>query len=159
MVSHDGKPLGNATVAVKAGKDWTKYTATIQPTGSDTNASLKISAGKAGNLTLDMVSLFPPTFKDRENGCRPDLAQMLADMHPAFMRFPGGCYIEGTHQNGMTNRFEWKKTIGPVETRPGHRNVNWNYRVSDGLGFHEMLQLSEDLGAEPLFVVNIGLGH
>lgn len=159
MVSHDGKPLGNATVAVKAGKDWTKYTATIQPSGSDTNASLKISAGKAGNLTLDMVSLFPPTFKDRENGCRPDLAQMLADMHPAFMRFPGGCYIEGTHQNGVTNRFEWKKTIGPVETRPGHRNVNWNYRVSDGLGFHEMLQLSEDLGAEPLFVVNIGLGH
>lgn len=67
--------------------------------------------------------------------------------------------MEGFYANGKTNRFEWKNTIGPIEERPGHMNQNWGYRVSDGFGFHEMLQLTEDLGAEPLFVVNMGMGH
>ena len=107
-----------------------------------------------------MVSLFPPTYKDRPNGCRIDLAEKLEAMRPAFVRFHGGCFVEGAlTDDKKTNRFEWKKTIGPIEERPGHRNVNWNYNVSDGLGFHELLQLTEDLGAEPLFVVNVGMGH
>ena len=110
-------------------------------------------------IYLDVVSLMPPTYKNRENGCRKDLAEMLEALTPRFVRFPGGCYVEGTWQNDKTNRFEWKKTIGPIEERPGHMNVNWGYRVSDGFGYHEMLQFSEDLGAEPLFVCNIGLGH
>ncbi len=151
--------LGSADITVNAGGEWTKYTAVITPAASAPKARLRLTGSKAGSLTLDMVSLFPPTFKDRPNGCRIDLAEKLQAMKPAFVRFPGGCYIEGTHRDGDRNRFEWKKTIGPVETRPGHMNVNWGYRVSDGLGFHEMLQLTEDLGAEPLYVVNIGLGH
>ena len=84
---------------------------------------------------------------------------MLEAMRPGFVRFPGGCYIEGQNSGTGHNRFEWKKTIGPIEERPGHWNQSWGYRVSDGLGFHEMLQLTEDLGAEPLFVVNVGMGH
>ncbi len=84
---------------------------------------------------------------------------MLEAANPSFVRFPGGCYVEGHFADGKTNRFEWKNTIGPIEERPGHMNRNWGYNVSDGFGFHEMLQLTEDLGAEPLFVVNMGMGH
>ncbi|MDE6647674.1 MAG: arabinosidase, partial [Prevotella sp.] len=96
-------------------------------------------------------------FKNRDNGMRPDLAQMLADMNPTFMRFPGGCFVEG--QQSPDNAFRWKRTIGPIEQREGHQNINWGYRTSDGIGFHEYLQLSEDLGAKPLFVVNVGIWH
>lgn len=161
LLDDSGKAIGETTISVSASDAWQKQSATITATGSCAKGQFAIAnaADAKASFRLDVVSLFPPTFKDRENGCRIDLAQKLADMKPAFMRFPGGCYIEGQYQNGETNRFEWKKTIGPIEGRPGHLNVNWNYRVSDGLGFHEMLQLAEDLGAAPLFVVNIGLGH
>ncbi len=159
LYSTSGTELGSTSIDVKADKKWQKVTATITPSASDPKACFRLLGTKAGNVTLDFISLFPPTFKNRPNGCRIDLAQKLADMNPSFVRFPGGCYIEGTSRNGLTNRFEWKKTIGDVETRPGHYNVNWEYPVSDGLGFHEMLQLTEDLGAEPLYVVNIGMGH
>ena len=104
-----------------------------------------------------MVSLFPPTYKNRENGLRPDLVEMLCALHPRFMRFPGGCFVEG--QDTPDNAFRWERTIGPVEERPGHWNKNWGYRTSDGLGFHEYLQLAEDLGAKPLYVTNIGIWH
>lgn len=157
LVSADGKVLGNATINVKASGKWQKYTATITATGNDPKAQFALVADKAGQLQLDVVSLFPPTFKNRPNGMRPDLAQMLADMHPRFMRFPGGCFVEG--QDSPDNAFRWKRTIGPIEEREGHENVNWGYRTTDGIGFHEYLQLSEDLGAKPLFVVNVGIWH
>jgi len=131
----------------------------ITATGNDDRGYLVLKGSRAGVIYLDVVSLFPPTFKDRENGCRPDLAQMLADLHPRFMRFPGGCFIEGAYGDGATNRFEWKKTVGPIEERPGHMNRNWGYKVTDGMGYHEYLQLAEDLGASAMFVVNIGIGH
>ncbi len=159
LIDKDGKEVGGTDLTVNASKDWKQFKTTFVPTADCPDARLKITADKAATLTMDVVSLFPPTYKDRPNGCRIDLAEMLEAMKPSFVRFPGGCFIEGTYQNGSQNRFEWKKTIGPIETRPGHLNVNWNYRVSDGLGFHELLQLTEDLGAEPLYVVNIGLGH
>jgi len=161
LLDESGNAIGQTAVNVKANAKWQKVQATLTPTGSSTRGQFAIvsAANSKTSFDIDVVSLFPPTFKDRENGCRVDLAQKLADMKPAFMRFPGGCYIEGEYADGKQNRFEWKKTIGAIEERPGHRNVNWNYRVSDGLGFHEMLQLAEDIGAEPLFVVNIGLGH
>lgn len=159
ICNENGTRLGETAITVSASTEWKKYTATITCNGDDPKAWFFLTADKAGSLDIDMVSLFPPTFKDRPNGCRPDLAQLLYDMKPAFVRFPGGCFVEGAWADGQTNRFEWKKTIGPIEERPGHRNVNWNYRVSDGMGFHEMLQLTEDLGAEPLFVVNMGMGH
>lgn len=123
------------------------------------NAEFDLIFSNSGEVTIGMVSLFPETYKNRENGCRRDLAEMLERLQPKFMRFPGGCYIEGDGTLEGQRRFEWKKTIGPIEQRPGHFNANWGYPSTDGLGFHEFLQLSEDLGAEPLFVVNVGIGH
>lgn len=157
LVSADGKVLGSATVKVKASGKWKKYSATITAKTDDPKAQFSLIGDKAGHLQLDVVSLFPPTFKNRPNGMRPDLAQMLADMHPRFMRFPGGCFVEG--QNSPDNAFRWKRTIGPIEEREGHLNVNWGYRTSDGIGFHEYLQLAEDIGAKPLYVVNVGIWH
>lgn len=155
----DQKSLGSTEISTTVGKEWTKVTAEITATENDPNGWLALKGSASGSICLDVVSLFPPTYKDRPNGCRKDLAQMLETMKPAFVRFPGGCYVEGAFANEKTNRFEWKNTIGPIEERPGHRNQNWGYNISDGFGFHEMLQLTEDLGAEPLFVVNMGMGH
>ena len=157
LQTKDGKELGSATISVKLGKEWKKFTAEIVATGNDPKAEFVLTADKAGQFQLDVVSLFPPTFKNRENGMRPDLAQMLADMKPRFMRFPGGCFVEG--QQSPDNAFRWKRTLGPIENREGHANVNWGYRTSDGIGFHEYLQLAEDIGAKPLFVVNVGIWH
>ena len=136
---------------------WQKYTATLQSQGNDPRARFALVFDGVGTVQLDMVSLFPPTFRNRENGLRPDLAQMLYEMHPRFMRFPGGCFVEG--QISPENAFRWERTIGPIEERPGHWNVNWGYRTTDGIGFHEYLQMAEDLGAKPLYVVNVGLWH
>ncbi len=157
LQSAQGTTLGDTGVKVSLSKEWKKYTATITATGNDPRAEFSLTADKAGEFMIDVVSLFPPTFKNRENGMRPDLAQMLADMHPRFLRFPGGCFVEG--QNSPDNAFRWKRTIGPIECREGHENVNWGYRTSDGIGFHEYLQLAEDLGAKPLYVVNVGIWH
>lgn len=154
-----GRQMGQTTIDVSATQEWKKLTATIQATGNEAQGRLVLKGSAKGVIYLDVVSLFPPTFKNRPNGCREDLAQMLADLHPRFMRFPGGCYIEGAYADGATNRFEWKKSVGPIEERPGHLNRNWGYKVTDGLGYHECLQLAEDLGAHALFVVNMGLGH
>ena len=149
--------LGEVDIPVKLDSKWKKYTATIKATGNDPKAVFDLITNTPGVFQLDVVSLFPPTFKGRENGMRPDLAHMLADMHPKFMRFPGGCFVEG--QGSPENAFRWERTIGPIEERPGHKNVNWGYRTTDGMGFHEYLQLAEDLGAKPLYVVNVGIWH
>lgn len=155
LESNGGTPLGETVVPIKeaADSEWTKYTATIKATGTDANGWFAIRGSKAGTIYLDVVSLFPPTYKNRENGMRPDLAEMLANLHPRFMRFPGGCYIEGG------NRYQWKNTVGPIECRTGLHNSHWGYPVSNGMGFHEFLQFCEDINAEPLFVVNVGIGH
>lgn len=157
--SNDGTTvLGEAMLTgTISNTGWNKLTATIRATGSDKKGQLAIVTDQNGTLLLDMVSLFPYTWKNRKNGLRPDLAQLLADTKPSFLRFPGGCYVEG--EGSYDNAFQWKKTIGPIEERPGHLNQNWRYFSSDGLGFDEYLQLCEDLGAAPLFVVNVGLGH
>ena len=151
--------LLSASKEISIGTTWQKISLTITDASHvEGNAFLSLQTTSANEFDIDVVSLMPAeTYKG--HGCRKDLAQMLEDLKPRFMRFPGGCYIEGQYANGDRNRFEWKKTIGPIEERPGHWNINWNYRCSDGFGFHEMLQLSEDLGAIPLFVVNVGLGH
>lgn len=154
-----GGRIGQTTINVSASQKWQKLTAIIMATGNESQGRLVLKSSAKGVIYLDVVSLFPPTFKNRPNGCREDLAQMLADLHPRFMRFPGGCYIEGAYADVATNRFEWKKSVGPIEERPGHLNRNWGYKVTDGLGYHELLQLAEDLGAHALFVVNMGLGH
>ena len=161
LCSKDGSLLYAETTvsqfpAVKA-KGWTKYEATLTANGNDSQAQFALVFDGVGQVQIDMVSLFPPTFKNRENGMRPDLANMLWQLHPKFMRFPGGCFVEG--QESPDNAFRWERTIGPIEEREGHWNVNWGYRTSDGLGYHEYLQLAEDLGAKPLYVVNVGIWH
>lgn len=151
------KVYAETALNAKVGKKWTKYTAKLTANGNDAKAQFELVADGKGTIVLDVVSLFPPTFKNRENGLRPDLAQLLYNIHPKFVRFPGGCYVEG--QESPENAFHWEKTIGPIEERPGHKNVNWRYRTSDGMGFDEYLQLAEDLNAKPLYVVNVGLWH
>lgn len=155
----NSKVGGSATIEVSTNGKWQKFSGSFTATDNISDAKFRLTFTKAGKIDLDMVSLFPPTYKDRENGCRKDLAEMLEALKPAFVRFPGGCYIEGDGSVEDNRRFEWKKTVGPVEQRPGHYNFNWGYPSTDGMGFHEFLQLTEDLGAEPLFVVNIGIGH
>lgn len=152
--------LGSTTLNALT-TDWTKYEATITATGSDNYGTLAITADGTSTFYLDVVSLFPPTFNNRENGMRTDLAQMLADLHPAFMRFPGGCYVEGIKNSNCADNchYEWKNAIGAIEERAGHLNNNWGYEVSDGMGAMEFLQFCEDIGAKPLYVTNIGIGH
>ena len=138
------------------GAEWKKFDQTLTACDTTAAARLVIAAGAPGTLWLDMVSLFPKeTWKDRPNGLRTDLAEMLAQMKPAFVRFPGGCYVEGDR---LSNAFRWKDTIGELAERPGHWNL-WGYRSTDGLGYHEYLQMCEDLGAEPLYVFNCGMSH
>ena len=157
LKSKDGKLLGETRITQKLKKGWQKIEATIIPEASDPQAVFHLQLEQPGTMLLDVVSLFPPTFKGRENGCRIDLAEKLQALHPAFMRFPGGCYVEGNHR--PENAYHWERTVGPIERRPGHMNANWGYPTTDGLGFHEFLQLAEDLNAKPLYVVNIGIWH
>ena len=158
LVSADGKSVyAETAVDAKMGKKWSKFTASLTANANDPKAQFELVFDGKGTITLDVVSLFPPTFMNRENGLRPDLAQLLYNIRPKFVRFPGGCYVEG--QESPENAFHWEKTIGPIEERPGHKNVNWRYRTSDGMGFDEYLQLAEDLNAKPLYVVNVGLWH
>ena len=157
LVGSDGQVISSVSIGDKIGKKWQKVETKFVCTGDDPQARFRLTAERPCQMALDVVSLFPPTFKNRPNGMRPQLAQMLADMHPKFMRFPGGCYVEG--QEAPENAFRWERTIGPIEKRPGHYDANWRYWTTDGMGFHEFLQLSEDLGAKPLYVVNVGIWH
>lgn len=153
--SADGKVLGSAPVS-GLGADWKVFKAKLSSSGTDSKARLVVSAAGTGTVWLDMVSLFPEkTWKGRPNGMRPDLAEMLVGLYPKFLRFPGGCWVEG---NTMAESYRWKQTIGPLHERRTQWNI-WGYWATHGLGFHEYLQLSEDLGAEPLFCINVGMSH
>lgn len=153
----DGTVLGSVELHGKVGRKWRRLEAVITAHGTDPQARFVLTAARPSTLVLDVVSLFPPTYKDRPGGCRRDLAGMLEALHPAFMRFPGGCVVEGNIS--PDNAWHWERTVGPIERRPGHMNANWGYPSTDGLGFHEYLQLCEDLGAKPLYVVNVGIWH
>lgn len=155
--SKDGTLLGKTVIKQKLKKGWQKIEGTIVADVSDPQANFHLWFEGKCTVLLDVVSLFPPTFMGRENGCRIDLAEKLQAIHPAFMRFPGGCYVEGNLK--PENAYHWERTVGPIERRPGHMNANWGYPTTDGLGFHEFLQLSEDLGAKALYVVNVGIWH
>ena len=137
--------------------NWQRFALELVPSTTDPTGRLAIVLSQPGTVWLDVVSLFPRrTFRNRPNGLRPDLAAMLTNLAPAFVRFPGGCFVEGDY---LTNAFRWKKTVGDIADRPGHWNAVWNYFSSDGLGLHEYLQMCEDIGAEPLFVINCGMAH
>jgi alpha-L-arabinofuranosidase len=128
---------------------WEQFYATLRATRNDSAARFVLTAGARGTVWLDMISLFPGrTFKNRPNGLRPDLAQMLADLRPGFVRFPGGCVVEG---GTVETAYNWTKTVGPLEQRQEVWGP-WNYRRTSGMGMHEYLQFCEDIGAEPLYV-------
>lgn len=144
--------------------DWQKYSTTLHPKDTDPKAWLAVLVDGKGTLDLDFISLFPRnTWKNRPGGLRADMVQALADLHPGFLRFPGGCIVEGSV---LARRYQWKKTLGPVEDRPLLIN-RWNYEFlhrptpdyyqSFGLGFLEYFQLCEDIGAQPLPILNCGM--
>ena len=159
----DGTLLDSVDLKTFSG-DWQKIFATLRPKDTDPKARLAVLLEGKGTVDLDFVSLFPEnTWKHRPGGLRADMVQALADLHPGFMRFPGGCVVEGPWLDG---RYQWKKTIGPVEKRPLLFN-RWNtefvhrptpdYYQSFGLGFFEFFQLCDDIGASPLPILNCGM--
>jgi alpha-N-arabinofuranosidase len=149
-----GAVLASADIPLTDG-DWQRYAYTMK-TGADVHASsanhLEITFAHSGTISFQLVSLFPPTFNNRPNGNRPDIMELLAAMHPSFLRLPGGNYLEG---DTIAERFDWKKTIGPLVDRPTHRSP-WNYISSDGLGLLEYLEWCEDLKIEPVLAVYAG---
>jgi alpha-N-arabinofuranosidase len=150
----DGRTIYATTTVTGLTSAWKRYEVTLQtakvtPT---TKARFVLTIDRPGTVWFSLVSLFPPTFRDQPNGFRPDIMQMMVDMKPKFLRFPGGNYLEGDQ---IADRFQWKKTIGPLSDRPGHM-APWGYRSSDGLGLHEFLLWSEDMNAEPLLGVYAG---
>ncbi|MCM1255345.1 MAG: carbohydrate binding domain-containing protein [Duncaniella sp.] len=165
----DPSSMGETQVMAKQDIDvispeWKKYTVTLTPTETVAKGRLRIFLASNNDVDLEHVSLFPvDTWKGHENGLRKDLAQKLADVNPGLLRFPGGCIVEGTD---LGTRYQWKNTVGTVENRPLNEN-RWEYTFqhrffpdyfqSYGLGFFEFFQLAEEIGAEPLPVLNVGL--
>lgn len=163
LVGSDGTTLASGRVA-DASPEWKKVALSLQPNDTDPRSRLNVILDGAGTVEIDMVSLFPrKTWKDRPGGLRADMVEALADLRPGFLRFPGGCIVEGAR---LDVRYQWQKTLGPIEDRELLVN-RWNYEFkhrptpdyyqSFGLGFYEYFQLAEDLGAEPLPILGCGM--
>ena len=149
----DGKEIAQATLSVTSDK-WKKQNIVLTATANATDAVLAIVPQNIGKYGLDMISLFPQkTFKGRKNGLRADLAQAIADIHPRFVRFPGGCLAHG---DGIDNIYDWKGSIGALEARKPMPNI-WRYHQTCGLGYYEFFQFCEDINAEPLPVIAAGI--
>lgn len=165
LVNEKNEIIGSTVLTPSgAGKDWKKQAVSFQSNATEPKAKLNIWFEGNGVIDLDMISLFPEdTWKKRPGGMRADMIQLLADMKPGFIRFPGGCIVEG-HE--LATRYQWKKTIGPIEERQLIVN-RWNtefahrptpdYFQTFGLGFFEYFQLAEDIGAAPLPILNCGM--
>jgi alpha-N-arabinofuranosidase len=154
IVDEDGRKVYASEELSALTGDWKKFEAVLK-TGRckpTTKARFTVTFEQPGTVWLGLVSLMPPTWNDRPNGLRKDLMQMLVDMNPKFLRFPGGNYLEG---DTIERRFDWKKTIGPIEERHGHP-CPWGYRSTDGLGLLEFLEWCEDMKAEPVLAVYAG---
>lgn len=153
LVGKNGDVYANTTVGGFA-TSWKKKNVVLTSNADAVDAKLEIKPLAVGRLGLDMVSLFPQnTFMGRKNGLRKDLAQLVADIKPRFIRFPGGCVAHG---DGLDNIYKWKNTIGPLEARKPLRNI-WNYHQTGGLGYLEFFQYCEDIGAQPLPVIAAGV--
>ena len=159
----EGARLDIATIKVK-GDSWAKYTVTLSPKSSTDAGRLATVVQGTGTVRLDMISLFPKdTWNGRSNGLRKDLAEKVADLHPGFLRFPGGCIVNtgsydsyGAPNYTRSRTYQWKETIGPVEQRPANRDF-WGYNQTYGLGYMEYFQWAEDMGAVPVPVVPVGV--
>ena len=153
IVDENGNEVAKGSVSASS-SEWKKASTTITATADATTATLKLTPNISGNIHLDLISLFPQnTFNGRKNGLRKDLAQTLADLHPKFVRFPGGCVAHG---DGIDNIYDWKGSVGELYERKPLRNI-WNYHQTRGLGYHEFFLFCEDLGAEPLPVLAAGV--
>lgn len=150
----DGRTIYATKTVTALTPAWKQYELTLQTDKVTPTAKARyvLTVDRPGTVWFSLVSLFPPTFKDQQNGFRPDIMQMMVDMKPKFLRFPGGNYLEGDQ---IADRFEWKKTIGPLSDRPGHM-APWGYRSTDGLGLHEFLLWCADMNAEPVLAVYAG---
>ena len=134
--------------------NWQQFGLSLVPDATDPAARLALRISQNGSVYLDFVSLFPAqTFDGRTNGLRPDLAKMLVNLQPSFMRFPGGSWVDGVN---LADAYHWELTAGNPVNRTERSNV-WGYMVSNGLGYHEYLQMCEDIGAQPLFCINCGM--
>ncbi|HWH69280.1 MAG TPA: hypothetical protein VNT26_07830, partial [Candidatus Sulfotelmatobacter sp.] len=154
IVSDDGNRVFATAKVSGLTSQWQRFEVTLKtgrlhPTAK---ARFHLALDQPGTVWLGLVSLFPPTWNDRPNGLRKDLMQMLVDLHPKFLRFPGGNYLEG---DVVETRFEWKKTLGPIQERHGHP-CPWGYRSTDGMGLLEFLEWCEDMQAEPVLGVYAG---
>ena len=163
LITSTGTVIGNAEISGFT-TTWKKYQISFDASQTEPKAQLRVLLTWKGTVDIDMVSLFPSdTWKGRPGGLRKDLVQLIADLKPGFVRFPGGCIVEG---RDFTNRYQWKTTVGPIEDRKLIMN-RWNVEIQNrqapdyfesfGLGFFEYFQLSEDIGAEPLPILNCGM--
>lgn len=153
LTGKNGENYGETLVSVSS-VGWKKYNAVLVASQTATDAVLEILPQSSGTVKLDMISLFPQkTFKGHKNGLRADLAQAIADIHPRFIRFPGGCVAHG---DGIDNIYRWKNTVGPLESRKPQKNL-WGYHQTAGLGYFEYFQYCEDIGAAPLPVIAAGV--
>lgn len=163
LIDENGEVIGETSVKPDS-EQWKTYESVFTATKTAKKAKLEVTFEGTGEIHLDMISMFPvDTWKGRKNGLRKDLVQLLADMDPGFLRFPGGCIVEG---RTLAKRYQWKKTVGPVEDREMLVN-RWNtefshrltpdYYQSFGLGYYEYFQLAEDIGAEPLPILGVGI--
>jgi alpha-L-arabinofuranosidase len=148
-----GKAVATATIPALT-TEWKQYEFALTTGRIETSSEnhLRLTVGHSGKVWIDLVSLFPPTYKNRANGNRSDLMELMAGMHPKFLRLPGGNYLEGDQ---IDERFDWKNTIGPLVDRPTHRSP-WNYQSSDGMGLLEFLEWTEDLNIQPVLAVYAG---
>lgn len=153
--SIDGKVIFASAKVNNITTGWKKYTVTLSTmdTTPSANNRFTITSKGKGKVWFSLVSLFPPTYNNRPNGNRIDIMNLLADMKPSFLRFPGGNYLQS---KTLENRFDWKKTIGDISQRPTHRNDSWGYHSSDGMGLLEFLEWCEDLKMQPLLAVFAG---
>ena len=153
LLDQTGREIARSSVNVSS-KEWKKQQTVLTANADVRAAVLSLQPQTVGTLHLDMISLFPQnTFKGHKNGLRADLAQTLADLHPRFVRFPGGCVAHG---DGIDNIYDWKGSIGPLEARKPLRNL-WGYHQTRGLGYFEYFRFCEDIGAEPLPVLAAGV--
>jgi alpha-N-arabinofuranosidase len=154
LVNDQTGEVAAATIVTGLTADWKQYTFTLKTAHVPVSANnhLILTIPHPATVWFDLVSLFPPTYHDRPYGNRIDLMEKLAAMHPKFLRLPGGNYLEGDH---IPERFEWKKTIGPMVDRPTHPSP-WHYRSSDGMGLLEFMEWCEDLKIEPVLAVYAG---
>ena len=155
LLSEKDEVLASAPIEISGSGMWNDVHQMMRPAATDAKGKLALEFDGPGTVYVDYVSLFPEkTFRNRPNGLRNDVAEMLAGLQPAFVRWPGGCVVEGI---SLENRFEWKKTLGDPAARSGEYST-WGYRCSYGFGYYEMLQFCEDIGAKAMFVCNVGLG-